>query len=89
MTLQTPIVAPSELPDAAAIFRMSMMRTSHPELGHAEAKARVRLAAAIIAMDEAEAQPERHSLTEQAEVEAAKNEYAQALANLLRGDECS
>lgn len=72
-----------------ATQRLAMNRAVAPELAKAEAQARLSLAAAIIALDEVE---ERihingepiHSLIEQARVEQAKDEYAQALANLVR-----
>lgn len=73
-----------------ATYRMATMRERHAELGRAEAQARADLAAAIIAMDEAceraEREPWMHSLREQAAVELAKTRYAQALADLLRGE---
>lgn len=69
-----------------ATFRLAMMRARHPDLSHALAKANVDLAAAIIAMDAAEGEPGRHSMFEQVAVDEAKTRYAQALANLLRGE---
>lgn len=64
-----------------------------PELRRTEAQARLKLAAAIQAMDEIEdlaaAGHKVHSLAEQAEVERAKDTYAQALADLLRGQGAS
>lgn len=71
-----------------AVARLGMMRDRHPELRAAEADARLALAAAIIAWDEAEqAQvPGRHTLHEQAAVNQASTAYAQALADLLRGE---
>lgn len=73
-----------------ATYRMATMRERHADLGRAEAQARTDLAAAIIAMDEADElarrDPSRHSMQEQARVELAKARYAQALADLLRGE---
>lgn len=69
-----------------ATFRLAFAAKQHPELKRAEAEARLDLAAAIMAMDEADGDPMRHSLQEQAEVEAATDTYADALANLLRGE---
>lgn len=87
---QTPeTTSPEMSSDAAAVaatYRLAMHRERHPGLKRAESTARLHLAAAIIAMDEAESQPGRHSLQEQAEVERAKDAYAQALADLLRGE---
>lgn len=68
-----------------------MSRITCRELVEAEAKARVRLAAAIIALDDIEERislgEPMHSLYEQMLVEQTKNEYAQALANLLRRED--
>ena len=66
-----------------------MSKIACPELVKAEAEARVRLAAAVIALDDIEKRislgEPMHSLYEQMLVEQAKNEYAQALADLMRG----
>lgn len=82
--------AAEQFPDEAAVvvatYRLAMHREQYPGLKRVESTARLYLAAAIIAMDEAENQPGRHSLQEQAEVERAKDAYAQALADLLRGE---
>lgn len=80
---------PEDVGTAQAVYRLAMMRMQYPELGRAEAVAKLALAAAITAWDEAEAasDPGRHTLFEQAAVESAKDAYAQALANLLRGAE--
>lgn len=86
--------AEHEAARVGAVFRLTMMRERHPDLGRREADARIELTAAIIAMDEAEeaavtphpGMPLRHTLHEQAAVERAKHAYAQALADLVRGD---
>lgn len=74
-----------------AVHRLGMSKIACPELVKAEAEARVRLAAAIIALDDIEERislgEPMHSLYEQMLVEQAKNEYAQALANLLRRED--
>ena len=77
---------PSDTSRVAAIARLASARKQHPELGREEADARVDLAAAIIAMDEAADVPGHHNLVEQVAVEQAKDRYAQALANLIRGE---
>lgn len=71
----------------ASIFKLMMMGQSHPELRKAEARARVQLASAIRALDAAASVPGRHTLNEQLAVNQAKDDYAQALADLLRGDD--
>lgn len=70
----------------SAVVRLAFARDLHPELVRAEAAARVELAAAIMLMDEAADQPGRHNLQEQARVEECTRAYAQALADLLRGE---
>jgi len=74
---------------AVTAYVLAVRKTQYPQLVRAEAQARLHLAAAIQAMDEvedlAEAGHKVHSLTEQAEVERAKDAYAQALADLVRG----
>lgn len=69
-----------------AVARLAFARGTHPELNRAEASARVDLAAAIMAMDEAADVPGRHNMQEQAEVERAIRAYADALADLVRGE---
>jgi len=69
-----------------ATARLAFARETHPELYRASAAARLDLAAAIIAMDEAEDIPGRHNLQEQADVEQALRAYGQALADLIRGE---
>lgn len=73
----------------AAVHRLAMSRDRFPELRRTEAQARRDLAAAVIAMDEVDdriaAGENTHSLNEQAAVEQAKDRYAQALADLVRG----
>ena len=80
----------AEAQRVAAVHRLAMRRAFHPELRRAEAQARVQLAAAVMAMDEVEdriaAGEKIHSLYEQAAVERAKDAYAQALADLVRGE---
>lgn len=69
----------------AAIVTLSCAAECHPRLRRAERSARLDLAAAITAMDEAE-RTTATSLAEQAAVEMALHAYGQALADLLRGD---
>lgn len=72
---------------ANATMRLAFARIAAKDLGRAEAQARLDLAATIIALDEAEAladENQTHTLHEQLAVETAKNDYAQALADLLR-----
>lgn len=75
----------------AASYTLSMRRTQNPQLGRAEARARLRFAAAVIVMDEADRRIEAglatHSLTEQMAVEEAKEAYIQATVDLIRGDD--
>lgn len=79
----------AEAQRVAAVHPLAISKAFHPELRRAEAQARVQLAAAVIAMDEVEdriaAGEKIHSLYEQAAIERAKDAYAQALANLVRG----
>lgn len=79
-----------EMDRAGATFLLGLRRISHKDLLRAEAQARLDFAAAIIAMDEVDdriaAGEKIHSLNEQAAVERAKDAYAQALANLVRGE---
>lgn len=70
-------------------FRVGMMRERHPELSKKLARAQYLLAAAIIAMDDAEDIPGRHNLQEQMAVERLMIEYAATLADLVRGEEDS
>ena len=80
----------AEAQRVAAVHRLGISKAFHPELRRAEAQARVQLAAAVMAMDEVEdriaAGEKIHSLYEQAAVERAKDAYAQALADLVRGE---
>ncbi|WP_247040255.1 hypothetical protein [Arthrobacter rhizosphaerae] len=69
-----------------ATFTLTMRGRHRPELRRAEAQARLRFAAAIHSMYAAEDVPGHHNLNEQAAVELAKDAYAQALADLIRGD---
>lgn len=69
-----------------AVARLAFARKQNPDLVRAEAAARVDLAAAIMAMDEAEDIPGRHNLNEQVAVEAALRAYGHALADLIRGE---
>lgn len=69
-----------------AVYRLATMRRARPDLGRAEASARVQLAAAILVMDEAADKPGRHNLQEQQQVNQCMEVYAQALADLLRGE---
>lgn len=72
-----------------ATYTLAVRKTQYPQLVRAEAQARLKLAAAIAAMDEVEDLIEAglspHSLIEQDAVEQAKDDYAQALADLMRG----
>lgn len=72
--------------ELAATVRLAFARKQHPLLVRDETTARVKLAAAIIAMDEANGQPGRHNLAEQAAVHEALTAYGDALANLVRGE---
>lgn len=76
----------SEVAKVQAVSRLSFARMTFPELRKAEAKARLVLAAAIIAMDDTDGVPGRHNLYEQELVNTALTEYGQALANLIRGE---
>lgn len=80
----------SEEQKVAAVHRLGVMSERHPELKRRVADARLKLAAAVLAMDAVEeriqAGEKIHSLQEQAAVELAKNAHAQALADLLRGE---
>ena len=71
--------------EVGIIYTLITQRNHYPELSLAERKAVLRLAVAIVEMDRVE-EGEGLSLREQYEVEVAKNEYAQALANLVRGE---
>lgn len=73
--------------EVATAFTLAVMTGDHPELRRAEARARLRLAAAIKTMDAAQSVPGRHDLHEQAAVEQASRAYTQALADLVRGDD--
>ena len=75
-----------EMARVGAVSRLAFARKQNPELVKAEAQARVNLAAAILAMDEAADQPGRHNLFEQAAVEIALQEFGRALADLVRGE---
>ena len=85
-------LAPSdEAAKVGATYRLAFAREQHPVLRQREADARLVLAAAIMQLDEAEDTDDvvagkRHTLQEQAAVEEAKNAYAQALADLIRGE---
>lgn len=82
---------------ASAAFRMDHMGSRFPDLKKRVATAALDLAASIIEMDEAiereeaeiasGANPRHHSLFERATVEMSKTVHAQALADLLRGDD--
>lgn len=73
-----------------AVHRLAINKNTHADLREAEAQARVTLGAAIIELDKIEERinlgEPMHSLYEQMLVEQAKDEYTQALANLLRGE---
>ncbi|MEW1629635.1 hypothetical protein AB0387_19895 [Streptomyces sp. NPDC089173] len=80
----------SDKQKVAAAYRLGVMTSQHPKLRSRLADAQLELAAAIVTMDAVEeriqAGEEIHSLQEQVGVELAKNNYAQALAELLRGE---
>lgn len=81
-TTHQPVITESQ--HVAAVHRLACARQQHPQLRAAEANARVVLAAAIMAMDEAcDAGP---AVAEQAAVEQARHAYAVALADLIRGE---
>lgn len=86
MAEQDPHEQVREMQRIDAIARLAFTRGTHPELSRAEASARVDLAAAIMAMDEAADVPGRHNMQEQAAVEVAVRAYADALAALVRGE---
>lgn len=89
-TPETPVAAGTESMRVGAIYRLAFARKQHPELGRALAEAQLDVAAAIMAMDEAEDQvPVHHNLHEQVAVEAALKGYGQALADLIRGESAS
>jgi hypothetical protein len=68
------------------------MSERHPELKRHVADARLGLTAAVLAMDDVEERIQAgeriHSLQEEAAVEQAKTAFAQALADLVRGEAC-
>ena len=68
-----------------ATLLLSGTEERHPGLRKAEARARLDLAAAIIAMDQAKATG--GSLQAQVAVENTLMAYGNALANLIRGDQ--
>ncbi|WP_137811329.1 hypothetical protein [Gordonia sp. GAMMA] len=81
-TTHQPVTTDSQ--HVAAVYRLACARQQHPQLRTAEANARVVLAAAIMAMDEAcDTGP---AIAEQAAVERARHAYAVALADLIRGE---
>ena len=84
--MSTIAVTITEEQRVGAVHRLAFAREQHPELSRRLAEAKVELAAAIIAMDEAADIPGRHNLHEQAAVETMTQRYAQALADLVRGD---
>lgn len=88
--MSTSTAAPDHLATDAlrvqAISQLAFAREQYPDLGRAEASARLDLAAAIIAMDEAEDVPGRHNLQQQLNVNNALHAYGQAIADLIRGE---
>ena len=73
----------------SAVFCLATQDRLHPGLRRAETQARLALAAAIMAFDqrlEACGDDLSHTLHEQAAIEEAKTAYAQALADLVRGE---
>jgi len=81
---------PHSEPDAQALvattFHLAMMTEHYPHLKRAETKARLRLADAIIRMNQKDEAGEPSTL-EQIAVATAAAEYQKALANLVRGEE--
>ena len=73
----------AEVVDAVFVLAMRRSDKNMQPLLAAENDAKNKLAAAILAMDRADG----FAVLEQLDVEVAKDEYAQALANLLRGDQ--
>ena len=77
----------AEIHEVQAVSRLAFARKQYPDLVRAEADARVELARSILEMDEAgETGP---AIGEQAQVEIAIRGYAEALADLLRGESMS
>lgn len=70
----------------SAMNRLAFARAQNRDLLQAESDARIDLAAAIMAMDEAEDRPGRHNLVEQQAVNDALIAYGNALADLIRGE---
>lgn len=79
--------------DRRAARALELAEKHHPELSQAERTARLKLVGAINAWDALEdliadgTVTGRHTYQEQAAVDQAATDYAQALANLLRGDD--
>lgn len=73
--------------------RMTVARTTHPELHQAEVDARIDLGAAMLLLEEADelvdAGKREHSLDEQLEVQDATRRHSAALRRLLLGVENS
>lgn len=67
-----------------AVYRLAVMGSTHPQLVQKQVAARVRLAACIIAHDDA---PEPLKAYTGTAVANASAEYAQALADLIRGEQ--
>jgi len=77
----------AEVHAVQAVARLAFAREQHPRLKARELNARVELARSILEMDEAiETGP---AVGEQAQVEFAIRGYAEALADLIRGEEGS
>lgn len=70
----------------SAMNRLAFARAQNRDLLQWESDARIDLAAAIMAMDEAEDRPGRHNLVEQQAVNDALVAYGNALADLIRGE---
>lgn len=85
-----PIGIESDAARSGAAARVRFVSAENPHLQQREIEARLTLTAAIMQLDEAEDTDAvvgglLHSLHERALVELAKNAYAQALADLIRG----
>lgn len=71
--------------EASALARLGLAAIHHPELKRAEEDARLKLAVAVIAMDNAAMSGTAIDVFGPV-IEDATQQYAQALANLLRGE---
>lgn len=82
-----PKITSSMVSETQAISRLAFARQQHSDLKKVESEARVELARSILEMDKAiERGP---AIFEQACVESAIRGYAEALADLVRGERMS